>query len=115
MTPNAHARSGYAAAATPIRTDRGTEYAVFAQVTHRLSSVDETDKASFPRLAAAVCDNQRLWGVLAEDLMSEDERAADRPARASSCRSPSSCAGTAWRCSPAAARSRRSSTSTPRS
>jgi flagellar biosynthesis activator protein FlaF len=69
MTPNAQARSGYAAAATPIRTDRGTEYAVFAQVTRRMTAIDEADTAAFPRLAEAVLDNQRLWGTLAEDLM----------------------------------------------
>ena len=71
MTPNAQARTGYAAAAAPIRTERGTEYAVFAQITHRLKCLDETDRGAFPKLAAAVCDNQRLWGTLAEDLMGE--------------------------------------------
>jgi flagellar protein FlaF len=67
MHPLSH--SAYAAA--PIRTPRGAEYAVFAQVTHRLKAIDRTDPASFPRLADAVVDNQRLWAVLAEDLMGE--------------------------------------------
>jgi flagellar protein FlaF len=71
MNLNAQARSAYAGAAAPIRSERATEYAVFARVTHRLSAVDETDKATFPALAAAVSDNQRLWGTLAEDLMSD--------------------------------------------
>jgi flagellar protein FlaF len=71
MTPTATARSGYAAAAAPIRTERGTEYAVFAQITHRMKAVDPADRAAFPRLAQAVLDNQRLWGTLAEDLMLE--------------------------------------------
>ncbi len=71
MNMHAHARSGYAGAAAPIRTDRGAEYAVFARVTHRLSAVDETDKATFPALAAAVSDNQRLWGALAQDLLDD--------------------------------------------
>jgi flagellar protein FlaF len=70
MTPNAEARSGYAGAAQPIRSARAAEYAAFARVTHRMSAVDEADKADFPRLAAAVTDNQRLWGTLVEDLMS---------------------------------------------
>ncbi len=69
MSMHAQARSGYAGAATPIRTDRGAEYAVFARVTHRLSALDESDGACFPVLAAAVGDNQKLWGALAEDLM----------------------------------------------
>lgn len=67
MTPNSHAAAGYAA--TPVRTERGTEYAVFARVTRDLNAIDEADRAAFPKLAAAVVDNQRLWGVLAEDLM----------------------------------------------
>jgi flagellar protein FlaF len=71
MSMHAQARSAYAGAAAPIRTDRGAEYAVFARVTHRMSAVDEADRTSFPALAAAVGDNQRLWGALAEDLMSE--------------------------------------------
>jgi flagellar protein FlaF len=81
MNSNAQARDAYAAAAAPIRTERGTEYAVFAQLTHRLKSVDEADRAAFPQLAAAVCDNQRLWSVLAEDLMG-DANALPVPLRA---------------------------------
>jgi flagellar biosynthesis activator protein FlaF len=69
MNPNAQARAGYAAA--PTRTARGTEYAVFAQVTGRLRAVDETDKGAYGKLAQAVLDNQQLWGTLSEDLMLE--------------------------------------------
>ncbi|CAN5676440.1 N/A [soil metagenome] len=69
MTP--HARSGYAEAAAPVRTPRGIEYAVFAQVSHRLGAVEEADKGQFFALAAAVTDNQRLWLVLLEDLLLE--------------------------------------------
>lgn len=68
--PSIEARSGYAAAA--IRSERGTEYAVFARVTRRLRAADETDKGAFVELARAVTDNQRLWSTLAEDLMSDD-------------------------------------------
>ena len=69
MSTNPAASTGYKSA--PVRTERGTEYAVFAQVTHSLKSIDETEKTEFPRIAAAVCDNQRLWSVLSEDLMQE--------------------------------------------
>jgi flagellar protein FlaF len=69
---HSQARTAYAAA--PIRTARGAEYAVFAQVTQRLSAVDEADRTAFPRLAEAVVDNQRLWATLAEDLMHEQNR-----------------------------------------
>ena len=71
MNSNALARSAYAAAAAPIRTERGTEYAVFARITHRLKVLDEADKSSFPQLAQAVFDNAKLWGMLAEDLMQD--------------------------------------------
>ena len=69
MTPNPH-RSAYSAAA-PVRTPRGVEYAAFARITTELRALDEADKAAYPRLAAAVMDNQRLWGVLADDLIDE--------------------------------------------
>lgn len=68
MTLNSQAQATYAAAA-PVRTDRGSEYAIFAKITHRLNDLDEDDKSAFPKLAAAVCDNQKLWGALRADLM----------------------------------------------
>ena len=71
MNLNSQAQAAYASATAPIRTDRGSEYAIFAKITHRLNEIDETDKRAFPKLAAAVCDNQRLWGALREDLMHE--------------------------------------------
>ncbi len=61
MNVSEHARSAYASAAAPIRTDRGTEYAIFSKMTHALSALDESDKRAFPKLAKAVTDNQRLW------------------------------------------------------
>ena len=66
MYPSSQARSAYSVAT--VRTARDTEYAVFAAVTRALGTADEND---FPALARAVTDNQRLWGTLAEDLMSE--------------------------------------------
>ena len=69
MNPNA--RFGYAQAAAPVRTDRSSEYAVFAKVTAGLRAVDETDKLQFPKLARAVYDNQRLWSALEDDLLIE--------------------------------------------
>jgi flagellar protein FlaF len=62
-------RSPYSA--VPVRTERGTEYAIFARITHRLKTIDEADRSTFPALAHAVTDNQRLWSTLAEDLMSD--------------------------------------------
>jgi flagellar protein FlaF len=70
MYPSTLARSGYGAA--PVRTERGTEYAVFAQVTRRLKAIDDADTSAFAHLASAVVDNQRLWSTLSEDLMGDD-------------------------------------------
>ena len=69
MLSSPNARAAYAA--EPVRTARGTEYAIFARITHSMKSVDEADRSAFPALARAVTDNQRLWAVLAEDLMSD--------------------------------------------
>jgi flagellar biosynthesis activator protein FlaF len=72
MYPSSQARNGYDA--HPLRTERGTEYALFAKITARLKAVDEADLASFAALASAVSDNQHLWATLAEDLMGEANR-----------------------------------------
>ncbi|MEM8569720.1 MAG: flagellar biosynthesis regulator FlaF [Pseudomonadota bacterium] len=68
MTNSNDAIGGYAASSTPVRTDRGAEYAAFARVTSSLKAVDETDSTSYPAMAEAVYDNQRLWSLLARDL-----------------------------------------------
>jgi flagellar protein FlaF len=70
MQTRPQARAAYAAA--PVRTARGTEYAIFARVTHGMKAVDESDRAAFPALARAVTDNQRLWSTLTDDLMSDN-------------------------------------------
>ena len=77
MNPTAFARTAYASAAAPIRTERDSEYAVFARVTSALKSLDETDRRAFPQLAEAVSDNSRLWAALGEDLMGDGNRLPD--------------------------------------
>lgn len=77
MNSTAFVHSAYASAAAPIRTERDSEYAVFARVTHALKSLDESDKRAFPQLAEAVTDNQRLWSTLSEDLMHDGNKLPD--------------------------------------
>jgi flagellar protein FlaF len=72
MYPGSPARSAYAASA--VRTERASEYAVFARATSRLKAVDEADRSAFPALAQAIADNQHLWGTLAEDLLGDGNR-----------------------------------------
>ncbi len=71
MSKSHKALDGYAAAASSVRTDRGTEYRAFARVTSSLQAhkaIDPTDETAFPALAEAVFDNQRLWSLLASGL-----------------------------------------------
>ena len=77
MNSTAFVHSAYASAAAPIRTERDSEYAVFARVTHALKSLDESDKRAFTQLAEAVTDNQRLWSTLSEDLMHDGNKLPD--------------------------------------
>lgn len=72
MYKSSQARSAYAAA--PVRTARDAEYAIFASVTRALKKADADD---YPELAKAVTDNQRLWGALADDLMSDGNALPD--------------------------------------
>ena len=61
------AKRAYGQNAAPIRTDRGTEYAVFSRVTHRLKSAMVAG-TSFSTLVEALHDNRRLWLILASDI-----------------------------------------------
>jgi len=70
LTATSLARSAYATAAVPVRTDRGAEYSAFQTVTARLSEAARPN-ATMPERAAALHDNRRLWTVLATDLAAE--------------------------------------------
>jgi flagellar protein FlaF len=70
---NAHnlARQAYAAPDQPIRTPRGIEFEIFARVTHRLKTLPELGRSTFPALAKALHDNRKLWNLLAADVSDE--------------------------------------------
>ena len=74
MTPQTLAKRVYAQTAAPIRTARGTEYEIFARVTHRLKDAAMKGKANFSALAQAVHDNRQLWTVLATDVADDDNQ-----------------------------------------
>ena len=67
MISTSLAQTAYAAAATPVRTERGTEYAAFQTVTSRLNKA-RGDGVSMSERAAALHDNRKLWTILASDL-----------------------------------------------
>lgn len=80
MSPHAQARTAYSRSPV-VQTPRDVEYMLFARVTSGLRAVDETDPAAFPKLAAALLDNQRLWSMLESDL-AEDGNKLDVKLRA---------------------------------
>ncbi len=62
-----HARRGYAASRSPLRSDRAAELDVFVQATRALRRA-AANPGDFTGLAAALHDNRRLWTRLAADV-----------------------------------------------
>lgn len=62
------AKTAYSNPGQPTRTSRGTEYELFARITHRLKAAAALDRAQFPALARALQDNRELWAALAVDV-----------------------------------------------
>jgi len=62
------AQRAYAENATSTRTDRATEYDLFARVTHRIKAAAEAGPKAYPQLVEALYDNRRLWTTLAVDV-----------------------------------------------
>ncbi|MEM1313058.1 MAG: flagellar biosynthesis regulator FlaF [Pseudomonadota bacterium] len=69
------AASAYTDARDAALSPRQAEYRVFAKATHRLSdaakALEDDAPGAFPKLAAALHDNQRLWTALAVDAASD--------------------------------------------
>lgn len=61
------ARQAYGAAISSARTARTAEQHIIAEATSRLRAA-ASDPRNFPRLAAALHDNRRLWTRLAADV-----------------------------------------------
>ncbi len=80
MTAQSMARSAYAAAVAPTRTDRGAEYEAFARCTHALNAA-QAGKGGYPALVQALHDNRLLWTALAADV-SKEENGLPVPLRA---------------------------------
>lgn len=62
------AKTAYANPGAPTRTERATEYALFARITRNLKSA-AANPDNFSALAAALHENRRLWTILAVDVM----------------------------------------------
>ncbi|MDD8022005.1 MAG: flagellar biosynthesis regulator FlaF [Paracoccaceae bacterium] len=72
MNATTMAKTAYANPSQPIRTLRGTEYELFARITHRLKQASAGGKGDFTTLARALYENRRLWTTLAADVASSD-------------------------------------------
>ncbi|MFD2172993.1 flagellar biosynthesis regulator FlaF [Rhodobacter lacus] len=68
MNATTLAKTAYANPGQPTRTLRGTEYEIFARVTHRLKMASGMAKTNFPALVGALYDNRKLWTTLAVDV-----------------------------------------------
>lgn len=68
MNATLKAQNAYGHANQAVRTDRGTEYTVLAQITHRMKSASNRGVEGFADLVSAVHDNRKLWTILATDV-----------------------------------------------
>lgn len=72
MNSQTLAQTAYSSGRTPIRTERGTEYELFARVTHKMRAAAARGKTGFAALAEAVHHNRQLWTLLATNVADQD-------------------------------------------
>ena len=65
MTPHTMARTAYSSPTAAVRTERGTEYEAFAQITREIKQAADRRGDDFPGLAQALHRNRQLWTLLA--------------------------------------------------
>jgi flagellar protein FlaF len=75
------AKMAYSGPVAPTRTAQGTEYDLFARITHKLRQALSQQPARHAELVAALHENRRLWTVLAADV-SDDANALPKELRA---------------------------------
>lgn len=74
MTPNAAA--GYMKTKKETGEPRTIEYQVFQRVTAELKASAQ-DASNFPKVAAAIAQNSKLWAALTTDLLSDGNALPD--------------------------------------
>ncbi|MCW1954572.1 flagellar biosynthesis regulator FlaF [uncultured Lentibacter sp.] len=70
MNAQSQAIAGYTSQSAPTRTNRGTEYEIFAKVTNNMRIAATMGPQGFPALADAIHKNRKLWTLLATDVAS---------------------------------------------
>lgn len=69
MNASSLAIKAYANPEQPTRTLRGTEYELFARITHKLKRAAAcAPESAFASLAQALYENRRMWLALAADV-----------------------------------------------
>ncbi|MEM9317766.1 MAG: flagellar biosynthesis regulator FlaF [Pseudomonadota bacterium] len=71
------AQAAYAQPSSPVRSDRGTEYAAFERITAKLKQA-ELGKVPFNARVGAIHDNRRLWTILATDVLDAENGLSDQ-------------------------------------
>ena len=72
MNTHTLAQRAYSTNSAPTKTHRGTEYDVFARITHGLKSAALDRTQNFSAFSSAVHDNRQLWSLLAADVADAD-------------------------------------------
>lgn len=71
------AKTAYGSSATPVRTYRGTEYALFTRVTRKLHEAARRGPAGFVALSKALHENRTMWTTLAADVADDGNQLPD--------------------------------------
>lgn len=74
MNAAQRANSGYGNARTPQKTPSQIEYQAFAKITSDLSGEANKEEPEFPKLAAALHENLRLWTFVITGVVSDDNK-----------------------------------------
>lgn len=74
MNAQTLAKTAYTAPGQPTRTARGTEYELFARITHRLKAAHALGAKGFSVLVRALHENRQLWVALAADVAEADNQ-----------------------------------------
>ncbi|MBK5946555.1 flagellar biosynthesis regulator FlhF [Rhodobacter veldkampii DSM 11550] len=74
MNAIALAKTAYSAPGQPTRTNRSTEYELFARITRRLVAAQSATVSDIQVLANALHENRQLWTTLAIDVADPENR-----------------------------------------
>ena len=66
MNASTLAQAAYASSTAPIRTERSTEYDIFARITQKLKNINP--KNNYSGFVTALHENRQLWSLLAVDV-----------------------------------------------